>query len=102
MMSDFFKKAINFGFGALLLTKENVEEIIDDLVKKGEIKTDEAKAQVKEIFNKVLSSKKEIESKIEEIVEKVLHKLDIPTRRELQEMQKKLDEIIKRLESREE
>ena len=102
MMSDFFKKAINLGFGALLITKENVEEIIDDLVKKGEIKTDEAKAQVKEIFNKVLSSKKEIESKIEEIVEKALHKLDIPTRRELQEMQKKLDEIIKRLESREE
>ena len=56
MMSDLFKKAINFGFGALLITKENVEEIIDDLVKKGEIKTDEAKAQVKEIFNKVLSS----------------------------------------------
>ena len=102
MMSDFFKKAINLGFGALLITKENVEEIIDDLVKKGEIKADEAKAQVKEIFNKVLSSKKEIESKIEEIVEKALHKLDIPTRRELQEMQKKLDEIIKRLESREE
>mgnify|MGYP001569193720 FL=1 len=102
MMSDFLKKAINFGSGALLLTKENVEEIIDDLVKKGEIKTDEAKAQVKEIFNKVLSGKKEIESKIEEIVEKVLHQLDIPTRRELQEMQKKLDEIVKRLESREE
>ena len=72
------------------------------MVKKGEIKTDEAKAQVKEIFNKVLSSKKEIETRIEEIVEKALHKLDIPTRRELQEMQKKLDEIIKRLESREE
>ena len=62
-MSDFFKKAINFGFGALLLTKENVEEIIDDLVKKGEIKTDEAKAQVKEIFNKVLSSKKKLNLK---------------------------------------
>ena len=59
----FFKKAINFGFGALLLTKENVEEIIDDLVKKGEIKTDEAKAQVKEIFNKVLSGKKKLNPK---------------------------------------
>ena len=56
-MSDFFKKAINFGFGALLLTKENVEEIIDDLVRV-KSKTNEAKAQVKEIFNKVLSSKR--------------------------------------------
>lgn len=101
MISDFFKKAINFGFGALLITRENVEEIIDDLVKKGEIKADEAKAQVKDIFNKVLSSKKEVESKIEEIVEKTLHKLDIPTRSELLEMQRKLDEIIKKLDSKE-
>ena len=38
MMSDFFKKAINFGFGALLITKENVEEIIDDLVKREKLR----------------------------------------------------------------
>ena len=100
-MSDFIKKAISFGYGAMLVTKENVEEVIEEMVKRGEIKKEEAKAQVKELFNKVLSSKKEIESKIEEIVEMVLHRLDIPTRRELQEMQKKLDEIIKKMESKE-
>ncbi|MBU6392900.1 MAG: phasin family protein [Planctomycetes bacterium] len=102
MVSDIIKKAINLGYGALIMTKENVEELMDEMVKKGEIKKDEAKAQVKEVFNKILSSKKEIESKIEEIVEKALHKLDIPTRNELQQMQKKLEEIVKKLESREE
>ncbi|MDE1888964.1 MAG: phasin family protein [Planctomycetota bacterium] len=102
MVSDIIKKAINLGYGALIMTKENVEELMDEMVKKGEIKKDEAKAQVKEVFNKILSSKKEIELKIEEIVEKVLHKLDIPTRNELQQMQKKLEEIVKKLESREE
>ncbi len=102
MVSDIIKKAINLGYGALIMTKENVEELMDEMVKKGEIKKDEAKAQVKEVFNKILSSKKEIESKLEEIVEKVLHKLDIPTRNELQQMQKKLEEIVKKLESREE
>ncbi len=102
MVSDIIKKAINLGYGALIMTKENVEELMDEMVKKGEIKKDEAKAQVKEVFNKILSSKKEIELKIEEIVEKMLHKLDIPTRNELQQMQKKLEEIVKKLESREE
>ncbi|MCC7211309.1 MAG: hypothetical protein E3K40_13215 [Candidatus Brocadia sp.] len=101
MVTDFINKVINLGFGALLITKENIEEVIDEMVKKGEIKKDEAKAQVNELFKKVLSSKQEIESKIEKIVEDVLHKLDIPTRKELQQMQKKLDEIIKRLEARE-
>ena len=101
MVTDIINKVINLGFGALLVTKENVEEVIDEMVKKGEIKKDEAKAQVNEVFKKVVSSKQEIESKLEKIVENVLHKLDIPTRKELQHMQKKLDAIIKRLESRE-
>lgn len=101
MVTDIINKVINLGLGAVLLTKENIEEVIDEMVKKGEIKKDEAKAQVNELFKKVLSSKQEIESKIEKIVEDVLHKLDIPTRKELQQMQKKLDEIIKRLEARE-
>ena len=100
-MTDIISKVINLGFGALIVTKENVEELIDEMVKKGEIKKDEAKAQVNELFKKVSSSKQEIVSMIEKIVENVLHKLDIPTRNELQQMQKKLEEIIKRLESRE-
>src|SRR5574337_954542 len=101
MVTDIINKVINLGFGALIVTKENVEELIDEMVKRGEIKKDEAKAQVNDVFKKILSSKKEIESKIEKIVENVLHKLDIPTRNELQQMQKKLEEVIKRLESRE-
>lgn len=101
MVTDIINKVINLGFGALIVTKENVEELIDEMVKKGEIKKDEAKAQANELFKKVLSSKQEITSTIEKIVENVLHKLDIPTRNELQQMQKKLEEIVKRLESRE-
>lgn len=101
MVSDIINKVINLGFGALIVTKENVEELIDEMVKKGEIRKDEAKEQVNELFKRVLSSKKEIESKIEKIVENVLHRLDIPTRNELQQMQKKLEEIIKRMESKE-
>lgn len=100
-MTDFINKMINLGFGAVLLTKENIEEVIDEMVKKGEIKKDEAKVRANELFKKVLSSKQEIESKVEKIVENALHKLDIPTRKELQDMQKKLEEIIKRMESRE-
>ena len=101
MVTDFINKVINLGFGALLITKENIEEVIDEMVKKGEIKKEEAKAQVNELFKKVLSNKQELESKIEKIVESALHRLDIPTRKELQQMQKKLDDIIKRVESRE-
>lgn len=100
MISGIIKKAIDLAVGALFMTKENVDELIDDMVKNGEMKREEAKALVNEIMKKILSSKKEIESRTEVIVEKVLHKLDIPTRQELQQMQKRLEEIIKKWESK--
>lgn len=34
-MTDIIGKVINLGFGALIVTKENIEELIDEMVKKG-------------------------------------------------------------------
>jgi len=52
VVTDIINKVINLGLGAVLLTKENIEEVIDEMVKKGEIKKDEAKAQVNELLKK--------------------------------------------------
>lgn len=101
MISEIMKKAVNLGFGALLVTKENANELIEEMIEKGELQKDETLAQVKETLKKILPSKEEIEARTEEIVEKVLHKLDIPTRHELQQMQKKLEDILKELETKE-
>ncbi|OHB69753.1 MAG: hypothetical protein A2W17_06950 [Planctomycetes bacterium RBG_16_41_13] len=101
MLSEIMKKAVNLGFGAMLVTKENANELIEEMVRKGEIQKDETLAQVKETLKKILPSKEEIETRTEELVEKILHKLDIPTRHELQEMQKKLEAILKELEIKE-
>ncbi|MDR4509019.1 MAG: phasin family protein [Candidatus Brocadiaceae bacterium] len=98
-MTDFLKKSLDLGFGVLLVTKENINELIDDMVKKGEVRKDEAISQIKEALGKVLPNKEEIETRTEEIIKKILHKLDIPTRNELQEMQKKLEKILERLNS---
>lgn len=101
MLSEIMKKAVNLGFGAMLVTKENANELIEEMVRKGEIQKDETLAQVKETLKKILPSRGEIETRTEELVEKILHKLDIPTRHELQEMQKKLEAILKELDIKE-
>jgi polyhydroxyalkanoate synthesis regulator phasin len=78
MISDIMRTAVNMGIGAFFMTKENVEELINMMVQNGELKKDEAKKLMYEIRNKILSSQKGIESRIEEIVEKSLHRLNIP------------------------
>jgi polyhydroxyalkanoate synthesis regulator phasin len=41
----------------MLVTKENANELIEEMVRKGEIQKDETLAQVKEILKKILPSK---------------------------------------------
>ena len=64
MLSEIMKKAVNLGFGAMLVTKENANELIEEMVRKGEIQKDETLAQVKETLKKILPSKEEIETLI--------------------------------------
>ncbi|MBU1487093.1 phasin family protein [bacterium] len=94
-MLDLLKKTALVGLGALVMTEEKIEEIVKDLVKKGEVSQGEGKTLVSELMQKAEAGKKEIEEKIEAIVKKTLRKLDIPSRSELKEIKAKLDKLEK-------
>lgn len=95
-MSDLIKKTILAGLGALSLSREKAEGIAKDLIKRGELaKTEETKF-VKDLMERVEKSKTEIERKTEKIVKQVLARLDIPTRKELNELKTKINKLIKK------
>ncbi len=96
---DQLKKLINLGFGAIALTKEKVTELVDDLVKRGEVSSQESKKYLDELIAKLETNKKEVEAKIEEMVQATLKKLDIPTRTELNLLRQELDELKKEIKS---
>jgi polyhydroxyalkanoate synthesis regulator phasin len=48
-MIDLFRKTVLAGVGAAVLTKEKIEESLKDLVEKGRISADEAKATAEKI-----------------------------------------------------
>ena len=94
-MADLIKNAILAGLGVLSLTREKAESIAKDLIKKGELaKTEEAKF-VKDLMEKAGESGGEVKKKIEETVEETIKKLNIPTRKDLDEIKEKLDELSK-------
>ena len=95
-MSDLIKSVILAGLGVLSLTHEKAESLAKDLIKRGELsETGEAKF-VKELMEKAEKHGIEIEEKIEKTVEKTLKKLNIPTRRDLDEIKQKLDKLSKK------
>jgi polyhydroxyalkanoate synthesis regulator phasin len=100
-MQDFLKRAFNLGLGALVVTKEKVEEIVDELVKKGEVGQEEGEKLVSELIKKGEESKKEVGAQIEKIVKGVIEKLDISTRKELDELRSKIEGLKEKLNKEE-
>ena len=95
------KSLLNLGLGALVMTKEKVEEVVNELVKKGEIGQEEGKELINDLMEKGEKSKKEIEDQIEKTVKGVLGKLDISTKKEIEELKSEIEELKKKLNKEE-
>ena len=99
-MEDVLKKALNLGLGTLLLTKEKVEDVVGELVKKGEVGHEEAEKLVSDLIEKGEKGKEEIEAKLEKIVKTVTAKLDFPTRKEFSELKSEIERLKENLEKK--
>jgi len=94
-MEDLIKNIVMAGLGLLSLTNEKAKSLAKDLIKKGELsETNEAKF-VKDLMEKAKKAGSEIDKKVEKAVEKSLKKLNIPTRKDLDEIKRKLDDLAK-------
>lgn len=93
-MSDLIKNIILFGLGVLSLTQEKAESLAKDLIKRGELSETEGAKFVKELMEKSKKTGNEIEKKIEKTVENTLKKLNVPTRKDIDEIKEKLDELL--------
>lgn len=95
-MKDLLKKGLALGFGVAVFSKEQIEKVVDDLVKKGEVSTAESKELVNELIAKGEEEQKELQRVIREQFNKLLSEINIPTKEDI----KRLEERLSRLESK--
>jgi polyhydroxyalkanoate synthesis regulator phasin len=94
---DVVKKALLAGLGA----QEKVRELIDELVKKGEISKSQGAKIVKTWTEKADKRKENLSKDISELINKTFTRMNIPTKRDIQELNKKIDALTKKLEGTE-
>lgn len=94
-MTDFFKRIFLSGLGALAVTAEKANEIIDELVKKGEITFEQGKEIAKEYRAKIGSHMQEIDRKVESTVKSVIETMNIATREDIKSIEDKLEQLEK-------
>ncbi|MCK9483862.1 MAG: phasin family protein [Candidatus Marinimicrobia bacterium] len=89
-MNELIKKIFLAGVGAASLTKEKIENILEDLIKRGEIAREDKNSLLNEMLNSVERGQQETAKFIRKEIEKVLKALDIPSRSEFEELKKQV------------
>jgi polyhydroxyalkanoate synthesis regulator phasin len=80
---------------------EKINEVVDELVKKGELSESQGAKLVRECSEKVSRTGDEINRTVSDLIEKALEKMNIPTRDDVDKLNKKITALsskIKKLE----
>jgi len=93
---DAMKKLMLAAIGAVNISKERLEEIFDELVKKGEMTSSEKAEAMKKMAEKIESSTAKVKNVVETKVSAAVEKINLSGR--VDELNKKMEELSAKLE----
>ncbi len=98
-METLIKKVIYTGVGIASAANERVQNHINEWVEKGKISEEEGKKVVDDLLSDTDAKKDEVENKVKDYVDAFLAKFDFPTRKEVKELQVKVNALEAKLEA---
>ena len=100
-MLDFLKRTLWIGAGLAVMTAEKIEETVKESVNRGHITEKEGKELVDDLIEKSRKAKKDLGERVENAVQETLQRLKIPSRREVDELKVRIEQLEKALEKKE-
>jgi polyhydroxyalkanoate synthesis regulator phasin len=92
-MLDLLKKGMLTGIGLALKTKDEVEDLVKELQKKGEMSETEGRKFLDDVQKRYDESQEKLEKRVEDAVKDFLKKTKIVTTDELKELKKEIREL---------
>jgi len=96
---DALRKLTVLGLGLLDITEEKARELADELIKRGEARSEQPGKLVKDIMSRGEEVKKTVQRHIEGAVEKALAKTALASAKDLAALEKRVAELEKKLGS---
>ena len=96
-MLELLKKSMTFGIGVAVKTKEEIEAFAKEVINQGKMSEQEGRRFVDDLFKRYEDSKKFLEEKVEKLVQDILKKSDIATRKELDALKQEVRELKEKL-----
>jgi len=92
-MFAFIKKSLLTGIGLTLMTKDKVEELGKELVERGEMSEKEGKEFIDELVKKSEKARKDLDAKIERLVQDALEKTNVATKRDIEKLVTRIEQL---------
>lgn len=90
------KKAVELGLGILSITEKKVRAVAAELIKRGEIKKEVAEEFIDSLLKKTEKDRKKLEERLTKIARKVIDKIPLATKKELDEIKRRLEDLEKK------
>jgi polyhydroxyalkanoate synthesis regulator phasin len=100
MMRELIEKGFLIGLGALTLTREKAQSIVDELVKRGDARRDEAKDLVDRLVKRGEEEHAELRKLVKTEVENAMAGMSLVTREDIEALAQKIDGLTEKLESK--
>ena len=96
-MKDLLNKLLSLEIGMLAITKDKAKDMVSELISRGEVSQDEGRKMIDEFIARGDKSREHLKTEVLSMVADALTKLDVPTRKELQELKTEIAQLRKDL-----
>jgi polyhydroxyalkanoate synthesis regulator phasin len=95
-MLDTVRKVLLAGLGTLELTEEKLESVMRDLITRGELTEQEARALADQWKQRLAARREELQHQTRESVQHAIRGFNVATRQELEALSKRVEALEKR------
>jgi polyhydroxyalkanoate synthesis regulator phasin len=92
-MIELLKKATYIGVGFASMSKDKLEEFAKEISDNSDISEEEGRKMVKEFIEESKKAGSSVEDRLEGIMQKLFQKMDIPSRKEVDNLKKRIEEL---------
>ncbi len=94
---DILKKTVLASIGVFEITKGKAEEIVDMLIKEGEIAKTKRSEAILELLDKAENSTRDLKERISKDVEITIENLKVARKKDLDELNRKVDDLAEQM-----
>jgi polyhydroxyalkanoate synthesis regulator phasin len=99
-MKELLQKAWLFGAGVFDFTKEKVDDMVQEMVRRGEISQQEGPEAVKQLLAKAQDAQQALWEKVKELTKAAIDEINVAKASELEALEKRVAALEEALKSR--